>query len=453
MRTTSRSVFVLVAVLLLAVAAACVAATWLAGPAQAAPGSIVWKKTVNSTGTEDWLWYSAQGPGGSLYAAGNAGSYPHSSMWVVRYSSTGKQLWSRTWTPDPTHYTYAAGVLADSAGNVYVYGSTRPETSNPRDAVVLKYDRRGTLKWAARWRDGIDWEEAQALGLDGDREVYVAGGDNVAGGNEVYVLKLDPATGARVWRCDWQGGGYANAGALYVSRTGTCYLAGSTLTPGPGQMQKAYLLKVRAGGTVAWDRSWGDETAGPDGWWRVARAGKGIVVGGSTEDGTDSDLVVARFTTAGTRSWLRTWGSKADGDETLQDLAVGPDASVWVCGHGKAEEGVRTPVVKWSAAGKRQFARLAGGGTPGVALERVVVDTGGNAYLGGYGLRAQGTWDGYVTKYSARGRSLWKRYVGAAGVQDGVNSIRLGPSGTLYAAGEADYLGADPAGLIAKLRR
>ena len=69
---------------------------------------------------------------------GNAGSYPHSAMWVVRFSSTGRQLWTRTWMPDPSYYCYATGVVADSAGNVYVCGSTRPETSSPRDAVVLK---------------------------------------------------------------------------------------------------------------------------------------------------------------------------------------------------------------------------------------------------------------------------------------------------------------------------
>jgi hypothetical protein len=54
MRNAPRSTFVLV-VCLLAVVAACVAASWLAGPAQAAPGSIVWKRTVNATGTGDRL--------------------------------------------------------------------------------------------------------------------------------------------------------------------------------------------------------------------------------------------------------------------------------------------------------------------------------------------------------------------------------------------------------------
>ena len=48
---------------------------------------------------------------------------------------------------------------------------------------------------SGRRAGGVTRDEAQALGLDGDREVYVAGGDDVAGGNEVYVLKLDPTAG------------------------------------------------------------------------------------------------------------------------------------------------------------------------------------------------------------------------------------------------------------------
>ena len=68
--------------------------------------------------------------------------------------------------------------------------------------------------------------------------------------------------------------------------------------------------------------------------------------------------------------------------------------------------------------------------------------------------RADGSWDGYAAKFSTAGRGLWKRYVGStAGAHDDRGGICRGPAGGRYSAGETDSAGADPQGMVVKLRR
>ena len=87
MRAAPRLTVVLATVVLVVVAA--VGAAVLAGPAQAAPGSIVWKQTVNLTTGSDQLDLCARGPNGSLYAAGTAGSFSaRGDIWVTRYAAS-----------------------------------------------------------------------------------------------------------------------------------------------------------------------------------------------------------------------------------------------------------------------------------------------------------------------------------------------------------------------------
>jgi hypothetical protein len=455
MRNAPRSTFVLV-VCLLAVAAASVAASWLAEPAQAAPGSIVWQRTVNATGTGDRLSKTARGPNGSLVAAGQAGSYPVSAMWVVRYSATGKRLWSETWSSAAGTYNYVRDMAVDAAGNVYVCGSTETVPGYPRDAVLVKFGADGSLKWRTTWREGANWDTPMALGLDGDREVYVAGSSDAGTDSEVFVAKFDPRTGVRAWRRPWTGSGNASAWDLHVTAAGDCYVVGSTRGTADGAVQEACLLKVTHAGTYAWARTWGGPApASPATFTRVAPAARGaMIVGGTTENGTGSDWVVARYTAAGKRGWVKTWGAPGDSSDSLENLAVAADGSVWACGLSRPTTGSRAAVVRWSAAGARRFARVVGHGSPAVELWGLALDAAGNAYVSGDAERADKSWDGYAAKFSPGGRSLWKRYVGSAsGAVDDLGGICLGPAGALYAAGAADSDGADPKGMVVKLRR
>jgi len=84
--------------LLLAALACGLAALWLAGPAQAAPGSIVWKKTADPTKGPDSLDLSARGPSGTLYAVGSAGApATRGDIWIPPWS--GRPSRRPAWTP------------------------------------------------------------------------------------------------------------------------------------------------------------------------------------------------------------------------------------------------------------------------------------------------------------------------------------------------------------------
>ena len=309
---------------------------------------------MNATATGDRLSKTVRGPNGSLVSAGQAGSYPTSAMWVVRYSASGKRLWSKTWSSGAGTYNYVRDMVVDAAGNVYLCGSSETVPGYPRDAVLVKFGADGSFKWQTTWREGANWDTAMALGLDGDREVYVAGSNDAGPGSEVFVAKFDPRTGARAWRRPWTGSGYASAWDLHVAAAGDCYVVGSTRGTADGAVQKACLLKVTRAGKYAWAKTWGGSaTASLATFTRVAPAAKGaVIVGGTAENGTGSDWVVARYTAAGKRGWVKTWGAPGDSSDTLENLAVAADGSVWACGLSRPATGSRAAVVRWNSAGR-----------------------------------------------------------------------------------------------------
>ena len=324
-----RAGLAVVTVTLLMAALACgLAALLTAGPAQAAPpGSVVWKKTPDPTKGQDRLYLSARGPSGSLYAAGMAGSNK-GDIWITRYKASGAVQWSVRWDDAKHKMDVARAMAVDAAGNVYVCGYV-DGTTTITDSVVVKYSATGKKKWASVKRFG-GYEEASAIGLDSSGNAYVTGHEQpVDGRSLLYVAKFTAAKGAVTWTWlqdtpDTDSSG----GAIAVTRTGTCYAAGTIVALSAASDSSGYLVKV-TGGARDWEKTYAG-AAGKTDWWlaaELAPAG-GVVVAGSTGLGGPGDFVAARYTEAGDRPWIGTYDFPGTyTTELLEDLAVAGTAA------------------------------------------------------------------------------------------------------------------------------
>jgi hypothetical protein len=207
----------------------------------------------------------------------------------------------------------------DAAGNLYVCGNyarttdfdpgpgTTPHMTTSgdlQDGFVAKYSPDGVLLWAKRF-GGADRDNVEAVSVDPTGQwVYATGnyraapadfnGDGVpetpnAGGDDVFVLKLDAATGATAWARTVGSKGGDDAGSV-VAGEGHVYLTGQfggtvDFDPGPGTRSltpagkgknppgDAFVLKLDAGGNHV--SSWQIGAAGID-------AGRSLVVDGET---------------------------------------------------------------------------------------------------------------------------------------------------------------------------
>jgi len=311
----------------------------------------------------------------------------------------------------------AAAVAVDGSGGVYVVGdiagSVDGQSYNGGDSDILlaKYDQTGARIWT-RLVGSAGSDFGFGVAYDGGGGVYVVGaaggsvgGQPHAGGFDVVVVKFDGG-GVQQWvrtfgsvYDDWAGG-------IAVDAAGGVYVAGSVAGSVDGQPHAGGLdvvvAKYDAAGTREWVRMFG--TAGDDRGRGVAVSSAGMVyvvgavlgaVDGQPYAG-DWDMVVAQYSDAGVHRWTRMVGTAQT--DVARGVTLDGAGGVYVVGsaggpvdgQGYAGGNSDIAVVKYDEAGVKQWVRLAG--TAGLDEGfAVTADTTGAVWVTGY---AGGSMDG-----------------------------------------------------------
>ena len=159
-----------------------------------------------------------------------------------------------------------------------------------------------------------------------------------------------------------------------------------------------------------------------------------MYAGGYTQAGS-VDFVAARYDANGQRRWLRTYNGTGDGFDQLTAAAAAGKALV-VVGYSPTVSGsVVTLIIKYSPAGKRLWVRSFGRSMliPD-ANQHVAVDRHGNIYIAATEYNPTTSYNIALAKYSSSGVRLWvRRYVGAG--EDLVGDLALDAAGNAYVTG------------------
>ncbi|MFQ5868485.1 MAG: SBBP repeat-containing protein [Candidatus Zixiibacteriota bacterium] len=165
---------------------------------------------------------------GQSYNAGSAFDYA-----TVKYDPNGSELWVARYNGPEDHSDEAYALAVDAAGNVYVTGSTLG-SSGWQDYATVKYDPNGVELWVALYNGPADdRDEACALGLDAQANVYVTGYSEGSGtSNDYATVKYDP-NGNELWVARYNGPANDNdwANALAVDGSGNVYVTGYSRAP------------------------------------------------------------------------------------------------------------------------------------------------------------------------------------------------------------------------------
>ncbi len=203
-----------------------------------------------------------------------------------------------------------------------------------------------------------------------------------------------------------------------------------------------------------WIREWTPPRSDAVTTVRLARSATGdLYVAGQLfrRDDRQFDVVVARFTTDGARTWVRTLGGPSS--EQVRSLAADDDGNVAVVGlvaTGSAWSDTDWFVAVWNRAGKLKWQHQVDGSAHGYdSAWDVVAGSDGSFYVVGQRNRVGHSDDGVLVRYSPRGKALWTRYVdGAFHGSDGLYAVAHDAKGNIYATGyEYD------AGILTRYRR
>lgn len=299
-----------------------------------------------------------------------------------------------------------AGIAADSAGNVYVTGSTESSnlpgsyTSVGQDAFVLKLSPSNQLIWATYF-SGSAYDAATAIALDAAGSAYITGfttsnnfpllsavRSGIGGSRDAFVAKVN--SGGAMQFCTYLGGGDSDTGnAITVGANSDVWVAGETLSqdlPTVGAYQgfnrgglDAFLTRLTSAGALLSSTYLGG--SGDDRARAVAVNGSGVFVAGGTRSSLDfpvasayqavnageEDVFVSRFNTSATSLVYSTYiggsGLVQSAAEAANAIAIDASGSVYVAGSTVSDDFPLVQPLRAEPAGAFLL-RLSPAGTP-----------------------------------------------------------------------------------------
>ncbi len=346
-----------------------------------------------------------------------------------------EEQWVHTW--GGSEYEYADDLALASSGSVYVVGYTKSFSAGDYDALLLKYDASGNLRWQRTW-GGSEDDWGYGVDVDEYEDVYVTGRTSSFGGG--FLLKYD-SDGNLLWQkvCDKHGGGYA----LTVDGNGNIYVTGDIgdvvllkynpngellwhkvcdLGEGfewsygvtvdengyvyvtgwhdyhPNRDTSIIALKYDSDGNIIWQTTWNGA------YWEfgvsvaVDESGNVYITGerNKTEDWTpkDLDLILLKFDSNGDFLWSRVWDAEETDYDYGPDLVIDVSGDLYMTGRTGPHWAIEGALLlKFDTSGNLLWQKVWNTEDTSAPLGcALAADSSGNLFIAGGATNAYGSW-------------------------------------------------------------
>jgi uncharacterized delta-60 repeat protein len=332
----------------------------------------------------------------------------------------------------------ACAIAVDSSGNVYVTGDS--EGASSTDYATIKYDTNGNQKWVRRYNGPLRYtDHVHDIAVDGSGNVYVTGQAYGNLGINYATIKYD-TDGNQKWVRQHTGPvSWDRANAIAVDAQGNVYLAGYLF--GDSSLEDFITIKYDTDG----NRKWVKRYNGPDSWGEWANAiavdkQSNVYVAGNSAGYDVDEYLTIKYDTNGNQKWVRRYHGPGDRGATASAMAVDGSGNVYVTGHLRVSSGSDYATIKYDADGNQKWVRRYNGpGNWADEANAVAVDTRGNVYVAGYSYGGASDSDYATIKYDADGNQKWvRRYNGPGNGSDEVFAMAVDGSGNVSVTGWSD---------------
>ncbi len=329
--------------------------------------------------------------------------------WVARFDGPGH------------YHDRPVGIALDSAGNVYLGGSTYPKGSaSNSNYLALKLFRNGALDW---WRqyDRTDSDNVRGFGFDPNRGLLIVG----TSGLVQYDLQ-----GGFVWAQP------SITGAIHVDAAGFLYETG-------GDKGSLYIRKYDPTGILLWETTYPGQQSLDTAGLAVTADGAGNVYAAGyidfTHDENTGDALTVKTAPNGALLWARRWIGPAGRNDYGSAIGIDASANVYVAlFSGWSVFGLDgdAGVMKYSPAGAFQWATLFDGAGERDSPRGFAVDQAGNSHLSVTSGIDAGYADIVTLKFGSGGGILWnRRHNGPANQFDSAGQLAVDEEGNVYVIG------------------
>jgi uncharacterized delta-60 repeat protein len=358
---------------------------------------------------------------------------------TIKYDAMGIQQWVALYFGPENGSNEAKALALDLDGNVYVTGHSYGGLTHD-DYATIKYNSAGQQLWAVRYTGPENYDDvAIDLAIDGDGNVIVTGYSGISPDSYDYLTIKYNSAGDTIWTRRYDGlvNGSNYANGLAIDINGNVYVTGGS--PGMGSYTDYATIKYNTDGEEKWVARYNGPGNGWD--WALAvsvDSAENVFVTGSSYGGSLSayDYATIKYDSAGEQQWEARYTMPEYGEDEGTDLVLSGDGGVYVTGFSDgAGTGDDYATMKYDANGRLQWVRRYNGlhdfDDKAVSLH---ADSDGGVYVTGRSCDQFG--DEYATvKYNSNGVQQWvARYNGPAH-SDIATGLDLDTYGNVYVTG------------------
>jgi len=412
-----------------------------------------WVTTYNGPGNDsDEAEDIALDKDGNIYVTGYSyGDDTDQDYATIKYDKDGKEIWVKRYNGPGNGTDKAYALALDKDGNIYVTGySYRADTGS--DYTIIKYDNNGNEIWIATYNGPANGEdEAQAMAMDEDGNIYVTGHSDGIGTHRDYATIKCDKDGNLIWVARYNGpaNGTDHDCTIALDKDGNVYVAGES--EGIGTGADGAIIKYDKDGNEVWVARYNGPANGYDRFCAIAIDKKGnVYVAGESEGvNTGRDVIIIKYDKDGNLIWLARYNGPKNVNDGVSCIVLDKDENIYVTGHvdEKEELGILwdSLTIKYDKDGNLIWvARYNGPENLRDDTCCIAFDQYGNVYVAGASEVSDTDCDYITIKYDKNGNEIWvARYSAPGNTEEEANAIALDKEGNVYVTGGGEKSGSD----------
>ncbi|HEY3250105.1 MAG TPA: SBBP repeat-containing protein [Ignavibacteria bacterium] len=289
--------------------------------------NVEWVKTYNGQyNYQDIAYAMTVDRFGNVFVAGASfgpgGSDDiHYDIVTVKYDANGNQQWDRRYGVQL--FDRGVDLVTDDNGNVYVTGESWSDTNIRYSIVSIKYKPDGTREWVDRYYEEPGYGGAPCDVDYYNGNIFVCGYYFADSLSRIVTIKYNQ-TGVRQFVLNYDRGTnyYNQSNSMFIDDSGYIYVTGKSwkFISDPRAFVDFITLKYNSEGQLQWSALFNGLGDSDD----VAHSvitdlnGNVYVAGNSYTAGTEWDLTLVKYNSAGVRQWVKTY----PGNTSRWDLPV-----------------------------------------------------------------------------------------------------------------------------------
>jgi uncharacterized delta-60 repeat protein len=395
----------------------------------------VWEQRYNGpANASDQAFAMALDNLGNIYVTGQSnGDYA-----TIKYNENGGTMWVKIYNGPGNGSDKAVAIAVDANCNIYVTGQSE-SSGTGIDYATIKYNSDGQEQWVQRYNGPEDSnDEANAIVLDGQSNVYVTGGSS----GDYATIKYNSA-GQEQWvqRYNGPSNGKDKATAIAIDAQGNVYVTGSCI--GLGISNDYATIKYNSAGVQQWVKRYNGPGNGSDIATAIAVDDQDniYVTGSSANSSANLDFATIKYNSAGVQQWLQRYDG-TEKDDGAKALVIDGQGSVYVTGYSCDSSGFwfagfwfptrikNHTTIKYNSAGQEQWMQRYDGTESDDGAKALVIDGQGSVYVTG---------SSATVKYNSLGVQKW--------IQKDYNNetyaIAVDDLGNVYVTGYSTGLNSD----------